>query len=87
MCKLSINGTFMTHHRAGYRMGTCDGSDHSINLSRARGHSLGLREMQDQQPVPGPPRRNKMVAPEVGEVSELGSRCSTGLPVVRFQQL
>ena len=62
-------------------MGISDGSDHSINLNRARSHSLGLQEIQGKQPVPAPPGRNMMVAPEVGEVSELGNT-NTGLPVV-----
>lgn len=69
--RLSVDGTFMTHDKAGYRLGVCDGSGYYINLKRVRSHSLGLQEIQGKQPVPGAPGRNKMVAPEVGEVSEL----------------
>lgn len=90
MSRLSVNRTSMTHHKARYRTGVCNESDHAINLNRARSHSLGLQEIQGKQPVPRPPGRNKVVAPEVREVSELGNRCNTGLPVVcsiLFQQL
>ena len=56
MCRLSVNCTFMTHHKAGYRTGDCNGSDHAINLNRARrvwAYRRSKTNNQSQGPLEG----------------------------------
>lgn len=63
----SLNGPFITHDKAGYRLGIWDGSEHSTNLNGGR-HSPGLRGPRGNSLSRGP-WEDRMVAPGLGEVS------------------
>lgn len=51
----SMNGPFITHDKAGYRLGISDGSEHSTNLNGGR-HSPSLQD-PGETACPGAPGR------------------------------